>query len=209
MNRVLLVVVVIVFAIGAWLLLRRENRGAPVTSGSAATEPSTPSSSIAPSPSSAPRLPSSDPASRDTPSEGSATEYMVGDVRIRDHRSGSNAKIDIPPNIHRPNTRELPSTLTHAISQQLRGVVAACAKDNLPTEARGAHPRLEGTLVVGIKDHVLTVNAATVQLRDATGADAAAATKQCVEQKSVGLATAAPDQDDLDNYSIGVTFAVL
>jgi len=208
MNRVILVVVVVVFAIGAWFLFRKEKPDAPVTTGSAATEPSTQTSSTAPALPAAPHLPNSETPARDIPPEGSASEYMVGDVRIRDHRSGSNAKIDIPPNIHRPNTRELPSTLTHAISQQVRGVLADCAKDNLPKDARGEHPRLEGTLVVGIKDHVLSVTAATVQLRDATG-DAVAATKQCVEQKTVGLTTPATDQDDLDNYSIGVTFAVL
>ena len=207
MNRVILVVVVVVFAIGAWFLFRKEKPDAPVTTGSAATEPSTQTSSTAPALPAAPHLPNSETPARDIPPEGSASEYMVGDVRIRDHRSGSNAKIDIPPNIHRPNTRELPSTLTHAISQQVRGVLADCAKD-LPKEARGDHPRLEGTINVAIKDHKLTVTSAAYQLRDVSG-DAVESTKRCVEQKSVGVEANASDQDDIDNYSIGITFAVL
>jgi hypothetical protein len=210
MNRVLLVVAVVVFAIGAWFLFRKEKPDETTSAGSAASEPTiTSSGTSSVTPSSGPRLPSSDDSNRPTiPPEGSANEYEVGGVRIRDHRSGSNAPLDIPPNIHRPNTRELPSTLTQAVAQQVRGVLADCARDNLPKEARGEHPRLEGQLIVGIKDHTLTVTGATMQLRDATG-DAALATKQCVEQKSVGLTTPATDQDDLDNYSIGVTFAVL
>ena len=62
--------------------------------------------------------------------------------------------------------------------------------------------------MVSIKDHMLSVTKATMQLRDLDN-DAAAATKQCVESKSVGLETQADDQDDIDNYSIGVTFVVL
>jgi hypothetical protein len=86
-------------------------------------------------------------------------------------------------------------------------VLAECTKD-IPRDARGPHPRLEGQLIVNIKDHKMTVSGATMQLRDMP-ADSLDATRQCVEQKSIGLSTDAGDQDDLDNYSIGVTFAVL
>jgi hypothetical protein len=209
MNRLLLALVAIALVIGAWLLLRKDKAPAAPEAGSAApsasTDPSTPST---PSTSPPPRLP---PTVTDTtkqiPPAGSANEYMVGDVMIRDHRSGSNAPIDIPPNIHRPNTRQLPSTLTAQVAQQIRGVLVDCAKD-LPKEARGEHPRLEGTINVSIKDRKLTVTSAAYQLRDVTG-DAVETTKSCVEQKSVGLSTAASDQEDIDNYSIGITFAVL
>jgi len=199
-------VVAIALVIAGWLLFRKEKPTEP-TAGSAApiasTDPGGPSAPSAP-----PHLP---PTVTDTtkpiPESGSANEYTIGDVRIRDHRSGSNAPIDIPPNIHRPNTRQLPSTLTAQVAQQIRGVLADCGKD-LPKEARGDHPRLEGTINVAIKEHKLTVTTATYQLRDVNG-DAAATMKSCVEQKSVGLETAASDQEDIDNYSIGITFAVL
>jgi hypothetical protein len=208
MNRVLLVVVVIALAIGGWLLFRKEKPAAPAAStGSAAPSPTASSSDPAPTPTPAPSLPSSGDSAHVVPPAGSANEYMVGDVRVRDHRAGSNAPLDIPPNIHRPNSRELPSTLTSDIAQKVRAALVDCAKD-LPKEARGEHPRLEGQIVVAIKDHKLTVTSATMQLRDVSG-DAAATTKSCIEQRSVGLETAANDQDDLDNYSIGVTFAVL
>lgn len=204
MNRLLLALVAIALVIGGWLLLRKEKAPVPAQAGSAeptaSTEPSSP-------PSSRPRLPTvTDSPRPEIPPAGSANEYTVGDVRIRDHRSGSNAPIDIPPNIHRPNTRQLPSTLTADVAQKIRVVLTDCAKD-LPKEARGEHPRLEGTIQVAIKDHKLTVTSAAYQLRDATG-DAVDTMKSCVEQKSVGLETAANDQEDIDNYSIGITFAV-
>jgi hypothetical protein len=209
MNRLLLVVVVIALAIGGWLMFRKEKPAAPpAATGSAAPSPTASSTDPAPTPTGpAPSLPSTGDSTHPAPAAGSANEYMVGDVRVRDHRAGSNAPLDIPPNIHRPNSRELPSTLTSDIAQKVRAVLVDCSKD-LPKEARGEHPRLEGQIVVAIKDHKLTVTSATMQLRDVSG-DAAATTKSCIEQHSVGLETAANDQDDLDNYSIGVTFAVL
>jgi len=178
----------------------------PAASGSAAVTEAPPPAPPAPT-DPAPHLPSTTVSSQPPPPAGSANEYTIGGIQVRDHRSGSNAPLDIPPNIHRPNTRQLPSTLTSDIAQKVRGVLADCAKD-LPKDARGDHPRLEGQVVVSIKDHQLTVTGATMQLRDVTGA-ALEPTRQCIEQHSVGLQTAASDQDDLDNYSIGVTFAVL
>ena len=208
MNRLLLALVAIALVIGGWLLLRKEKPTAPDPAGSAAPPASAGNDPASSAPSAPPRLPSTvTEATKPSPDTGSANEYTVGDVRIRDHRSGSNAPIDVPPNIHRPNTRQLPSTLTAQVAQQIRGVLADCTKD-LPKEARGDHPRLEGTINVAIKDHKLTVTTASYQLRDVTG-DALATTKSCVEQKSVGLETAATDQEDIDNYSIGITFAVL
>jgi hypothetical protein len=126
---------------------------------------------------------------------------------VRDHRGGSNTPLDVPPNVHPPGARQIPSSVTSAMAQQVRGVLAECTKD-IPRDARGPHPRLEGQIIVSIKDHKISVTSATMQLRDMP-ADSLDATRQCVEQHSVGLQAQAADQDDLDNYSIGVTFAVL
>jgi hypothetical protein len=206
MNRVLLVVVVVALAIGGWLLFRTEKSDPPAPTVSTQKTPpaAAPSTSSEPAPS-LPRT--ADPVQHPASQDGSAKEYMIGDVLVRDHRSGSNAPLDIPPNIHLPNTRQIPSTLTSAVAQKVRAVLGDCTKD-LPKEARGAHPRLEGQVIVAIKDHQLTVTHATMQLRDVSG-DAQETTRQCIEQHTVGLQTPATDQDDLDNYSIGVTFAVL
>jgi hypothetical protein len=207
MNRWLLVVALLVAGIAAWWFLRRSKPAdlAPQSGSAAPTQAvERPSGSATVTP--APSLPGGSSEAR-LPDPGSGSDYVIGGVQVHDHRSGSNAPMDVPPNIHAPNTRELPSTLTQDIAQKVRAVLADCAKD-VPKDARGDHPRLEGQILVSVKDHKLSVTSATMQLRDLSN-DAAAATKQCVETHAVGLQTPADDQDDIDNYSISVTFAVL
>src|SRR5262245_35312697 len=47
------------------------------------------------------------PSASDTPSEPGTPvkEYVVGDVRVRDHRSGDHPPLDVPPAIHAPGGR--------------------------------------------------------------------------------------------------------
>lgn len=142
------------------------------------------------------------PADEDKP-----REYMVDGVLIRDHRKnkGSGA-VDLPRNIHRPNTRQIASTLTHDISGKLQGLMAECVA-TVPREARGEKPRLEGTVFMTIKDHQVRITEATVQLRNVEGESVAAA-KQCMEQRSVGITVPAPDEADLERYSISINYAL-
>ena len=141
------------------------------------------------------------PPQRDgTGSAVKVTDYMVGGVRIRDHRAGEHARVDVPPAIHPPEGRRIPSQLTSDIAQKVRVTTAECAS-NLSTAARGTTPRVDGTIMIAIKNRQATVTSATVQLRD-VAADAAAPVKQCIEQKSVGAATDAGDEPDLQDYAI-------
>ena len=140
-------------------------------------------------------------------SDGEVKEYEVNGVKVRDHRKGDHPPVDLPPNIHPLEGRKLPSTLTADISNKLQGVLKECAA-NVPVEARGTKPRLEGTIFVSIKDHQLKITSSTVQLRDVVGA-AVEPTKKCFEEKSVGLTTGAGDEPDLDGYSISITYALL
>jgi hypothetical protein len=134
-------------------------------------------------------------------SGGSGTsEYTIGGVRVRDHRSGEHAPLDIPPAIHPPGGRKIPSQLTSDIAQRLRGVVTECAS-SVPLDARGAAPRLEGEILIAIKDHQATITSATYQARDVTG-QVQASIKQCMEQKSVGVATPSGDEPDVEGYAI-------
>jgi hypothetical protein len=206
MKRALVAVAAVVIVIAVYLMTRAHTRTehtASTAGSSAATTPG--STDHRPVVTPTPQLP--DNGAARLPEQGSANEYVVGDVRVRDHRAGNKAPLDVPPNVHPPGARLIPSTLTQAVAQQVRGVLAECTKD-IPREARGPHPRLEGQLIVTIKDHKMSVTKATMQLRDMP-ADSLDATRQCVEQHSVGLQADAANQDDLDNYSIGVTFAVL
>jgi hypothetical protein len=133
-------------------------------------------------------------------------EYMVGDVKIRDHRTGEHKPMDIPPNIHPANSRALPTELTQDISQQVKRQMFECAAA-VPKDVRGTKPKMEGTLTVAIKDHKLSITGLTAQIRDIDG-PSADALKQCVEQKSANFTSSAPKEADLDSYTIGLTFAI-
>lgn len=144
------------------------------------------------------------------PDDGSAAapayrEYAVGDRLVRDHRKGDKPPVDIPPSVHRPEGRRLAPSVTHAVGQQLKVVVTECAA-SLPAEARGAKPRLEGQVVIAIKDKQLTVKSSVVQVRD-VAADAGAAIKQCIEQKATSVAHAA-DEADLESYDMNVSYGL-
>jgi hypothetical protein len=147
-------------------------------------------------------------ASSTEPRRAPATDYMVGGrARIRDHRSGARTEDAVRAPVHPPEGRKVPSQLTSAIAQQVRTVMTECAA-SLPAHARGAEPRLEGTIAITIKDHLATVTRAAVRLRDVS-ADAAQPIAHCIEQKSVGVATAAGDEADLEAYSITLAFRLL
>ena len=109
-------------------------------------------------------------------------------------------------NPHPAEGRKIPSTLTHAVAQKVKAVMMQCV-ENLPKEARGEKPRLEGQISIAIKDHKVTVTKSTMHLRNMSGA-AVEPAKQCIEQNAIGLDNPAPDQADLDDYSINISFAI-
>lgn len=131
---------------------------------------------------------------------GAVAEYRTGDVRIRDHRAGEHTPIDIPPRRPRPDGREIPSQLTSALGQGIRPVLRQCAA-GIPAEARGAKPRIEGEILVSIKDHQATVTSATLKLRD-VAEDARADAEQCLARAALGFVAPAGDESDIDDYSI-------
>ncbi len=156
----------------------------------------------------APVLPSVPDGSAVVAAGGSAypKEYMVGNVRVRDHRSGDNKPLDLPPNMHPAESRELPSELTNDISQQVRRRLFECASA-VPKEARGTKPKLVGQLTVAIKDHKLSITDMALQVRDLEG-PSGDTLKQCVMEKSATFAADARDQADVENYGIAITFAI-
>ncbi len=141
------------------------------------------------------------PATPPSPSaKVGATEQTIGGIRVRDHRPGDHAPLEIPPAIHPPGGRKIPPQLTFAISQQVRAVVAGCMA-SVPASDRGPAARLAGQVMIAIRDHQATVTGAVMQLRDMTGA-AVDAAKQCVEQKSIGITAASGDEATLEDYAI-------
>lgn len=138
------------------------------------------------------------------PAARAVTDYMVGGVRIRDHRSGDRTPSAVPSAIHPPGSRNIASQLTSDIAQQVRAVMTECAS-SLPPDARGAEPRLDGTIEIAIKDRLATITSASVQLRDVNAA-AAAPVKRCIDEKSVGVATSAGEEADVAGYAIALSF---
>ena len=175
--------------------------GQSTASGSAVVAPPRSSApSVTPGAAEHPQLPQAAPGEN-------PKDYVVGDIRVRDHRDGDNKPLDIPPNVHPAEAPTIPSTLTHEISQQVKNVVLECAK-SIPKEARTAErPRVEGQIIIAIKDHKLTITKSTMQLRNVSG-ESVEPTKQCIESKSIGLTNPAADQGDMDSYSINVSYAV-
>jgi len=195
----------LIVAAGVALVLMMSRNGPDRAPESAKRAPPvTPSPVVANDPS-APALPATAPTTATAGSDGTK-EYMVGGVKIRDHRGGDNKQIDLPPNPHPAESRELPSELTHDISQQIRRQMNACATA-IPKDVRGTKPKLDGQLTVAIHDHKLTVTDMALQVRDVDG-PSADALKQCVQDKSASYVSSAPDQPDLDNYGIAITFAL-
>jgi hypothetical protein len=207
MRNVLVIggLLVVALVVGLWLLLGRDDTTTAQASPTPSTGPAavdTPSSGRPTVTPGAPIVPSMPP-----PSSGeNPRDYAVGDVRVRDHRAGDNKPLDIPPNAHPAEGRAIPSVLTHEISQKVRAVMMECVA-SVPKEARGEKPRLEGQIVIAIKASRLSITNSTMQLRNISG-DAVEPTKRCIESKSIGLENSAPDQADLDNYSINISFAI-
>lgn len=188
--------------IGLYVVLRKEDGAgakrypaAPKLAGIAEIDRGKPGVTVTPT---APRE-NSRPAVPDG-SGATVSEYTIGGVRVRDHRSGDHAPLDIPPAIHPPEGRKIPSQLTSDLAQRLRTVMTECAP-TVPPQARGQASRIEGEILIAIKDHQATVTSATYQARDVVG-EAQGSIKQCMEQKSVGVAAPSGDEPDVEGYAI-------
>ncbi|HEX5060380.1 MAG TPA: hypothetical protein VFV99_13525 [Kofleriaceae bacterium] len=197
---------VVALCVGLWLLLHKGDDASAetgTTQGSQAVV-APPHTSGTPSVTSAP--PGEHPALPTVGSGENPRDYVVGDIRVRDHRAGDNKPLDIPPNVHPPEGPAIPSELTHAVAQKVKAVMIDCVA-SLPQDARGEKPRLEGQIEISIKDHKVRIEKSTMQLRNVSG-ESVEPTRQCIESKSVGIENSAPDQSDLASYPINISFAI-
>lgn len=192
-----------------WLTLSDDDPGptpAPAAVSSApptgASRPALGASGRAPAVTVSPTLPSTGSAAG---SAAAPTEYVVGDTRVRDHRGGNHAPMDVPPSIHPPDGRKIQSSTSFEVGQKVKAAVEACAA-SIPVEARGTKPRVEGQVVISIKDRQVTVRETTMQLRDVVGA-AAPATKACIEEKTRAI-THVADEADTESYDLTMSFAL-
>lgn len=133
-------------------------------------------------------------------------EYEINGIKVRDHRRPEDRKpMDLPPNLHPPASRRIQPTLTGALGDQVQRLARECGAA-VPKDALGTRPRLEGQVVIAIQDQTARVTKATFHLRDVIGASADDA-KACIEQKALGVSSPAPDESDLDGYSINLSYA--
>ena len=208
MRNVLVIggLVVVALLAGLWFLLLDDDGDTAQSSG----EPRGEVVVVSPGTVEAPHRPSvpgeSAPALPTVTDSDGPREYAIGDIRVRDHRGGDHKPLDIPPQAKPAETRAIPSSLTHEIAQKVKTVMMSCVAD-LPQGVKTRQSRLEGQILISIKNERVTVTQSTMHLRNMTG-DAVEPAKQCIESKSVGLENAAPQQEDLDSYSINISFAV-
>ena len=134
--------------------------------------------------------------------DGSAAPgRTAGQPSTRDHRTAEHAAADSPPDP--PAGRTINVQVTSDLSQVLRPALQECAANLAPGTA-GDLSRVEGQVVIAIKDHQATVTSASFQLHDFAEA-AQADIKQCLVQRAVGVTAPAGDEPDIDSYPITVS----
>jgi hypothetical protein len=135
-------------------------------------------------------------------------EYTLPDGRkVRDFRDPSKrVPLDMPPSIHPPGGRKIKPELTGLFTDQILAVMHECGKTVAP-EALGVRPRLEGQIVIAIKQAKASVTSAVFKVTNLNSESVAQAQKDCIEQKSVGVTAPAADEQDLDAYSINLSFS--
>ena len=138
------------------------------------------------------------------------TEYTLPDGRkVRDFRAPQNRKpLELPPSVHAPGGRKIPPQLTGLFADEIQKHLRECGTA-VPSNARGAKPRLEGQIVIAIKQAQGSVTSAIFKLTDLTSESIAETTRQCVEQKALTVKVPATGEADLDSYSINLSFALL
>jgi hypothetical protein len=134
------------------------------------------------------------------------TETVIDGVRVRDHRRDRSKPTAVPPRPLPEHARRIPRTLTSEISNRLIPLVRECAA-SVPREARGAKPRVEGQVVIAIKNEQVQVTRTTVALVDVVGASVDAV-KQCIEQQALGVTAPAAGEADLEDYPLQVNLSL-
>lgn len=134
-----------------------------------------------------------------------ATETIVNGVRVRDHRKDRTKPVTLVPRAPE-HARKIPPALTAEISNRLLPIVRECAA-SVPPEARGEQPRVEGQVVIAIKDRQVRISEATIELVNVAGASVEP-TRQCIQQKSLAATAPAADEADLENYPIRISFSL-
>lgn len=163
-----------------------------------------------------PRIPRSprprDPDPSPAADPAGPTDRTIGERIVRDHRAGEHVQSPsgVPPASEREVVAEMPGRkidprVNTGLSQQLRPALRDCAA-NLAPEVFGKKSRIEGQIVIAIKDHQTTITGASFELRDVAEA-AQASIKQCLMQRAVGTTAPAGDEADVEGYPVSLSLA--
>lgn len=135
-------------------------------------------------------------------------EYTLPDGRrVRDFRDPSKRKpLELPPSIHAPGGRKIKPELTGLFTDQMVAHVRTC-KASVPASALGAKPRVEGQIVIAIKNEVASVTSAVFLMTDVSDPQVAQSTKECMEKAALTVSVPAQGEADLDAYSINLSLA--
>jgi hypothetical protein len=155
----------------------------------------------------APKVTDSEAIRRGSSDRPPATETVVNGVRVRDHRRDRSQPITLPTTRPPPRDRRIAPELTGEITTRILPIVRDCATANLPSEVRGPRPRVEGQVVIAIKEQQARITHAVVELSDVTGATVDVA-RRCIEDKSVGVTLPAANEADLEDYPIRISYAI-
>jgi hypothetical protein len=120
---------------------------------------------------------------------------------VRDHRAPEHVGAEPPPDP--PAGHTINVQVTSDLSQVLRPALQDCAT-NLAPGVAGDTSRVEGQVIIAIKNHQATVTSASFQLHDFAEA-AQADLKQCLVQRAVGVTSPSGDEPDIDSYPITVS----
>ena len=138
------------------------------------------------------------------PAEAAASDPGI-DSHIRDHRAPEHTSDEpsLPPPPSRRDGYRVNVSVTSSLSQGFQPVLQDCAAAAPPGAATDT-ARVEGEILISIRDHQATVTTANLRLNGFAEA-AQPGIQQCLQQRVVGLTAPAGNEADIDGYAITVS----
>lgn len=208
-GLIIAVVAVTAAALLLWMIIKSGDEDASASPPRSAEAAAAPQGPPARQGADRPGLPQVTPSEQVRRRGGDApppTETIINGVRVRDHRRDRTQPIEIAPRTRPAYARKIPPELTADISNRILPIVRECAS-NVPREARGVKPSVQGQLVIAIKDHRVQIRQATIEIADVVGA-ALEPTQQCIQQKALGVTAPAADEADLEDYALRLSYTL-
>lgn len=214
MGLIIAVVAVAAAGLLLWMILRSGDEDPAASPQQTAAGPAAPSGGRAAAGEAGerPSLPSTATPEQGRRRRGSGdearttTETIINGVRVRDHRRDRSKPIVLPSRPPPAHSRKIPPELTREISNRILPIVRECASQ-VPPEARGERPRVEGQVVIAIKSQQVQLSEATIEITGVVGAPLETA-KQCIRDKALVVTVPAGEEADLADYPIRLSYTL-